>query len=87
MKKKSKNKIKFTKEDIEYILDRKLLDFEYDFIVKAIEAKRNNSTALIMWARGSGKTRLRNETTVLGSIVSDDVIFEEAHYDGSDKGK
>ena len=81
MKNKNKNKIKFTKEDIEYILGRDLLDFEYDFITKAVPNIRNNGYLCVLWARGNHKTRLRRETTILSSIITDDIIFEEVHHD------
>ena len=82
MKKKNKNKIKFTKEDIEYILARKLLDYEYEFISKAIPAMRDDSKILVAWGRrGMSRTKLMNESFILNGLIADDVIFEEASHD------
>lgn len=65
------------KRDIEKIIGRELLDFEYEFIAKCITATRKGKKVRICYGRHNGRTRLRNEITILDGILPQQVIFDE----------
>lgn len=68
--------MKFSKEDIEQIIGRKLLDWEYEAIVEYVKAQREGKKIIL--GRQSQKTRLFDEATILNGIIPKEIIFEEA---------
>ena len=66
---------KVTKEDIEKIIDRKLLDFEYEAIIYYLKAFREGKKLIV--GRSNNKTKLTNEAIVLNGILPEKVIFDE----------
>lgn len=69
--------VKLSKKDIENIIGRELLDCEYEVIVKSIQARKENKKLIECYARQEGRTRLRNEITLLNAILPERVIFDE----------
>ena len=66
---------KICKEAIEYIVDRKLTDFEYKFIANYLIAKRQNKKMVIFFGRHQGRVLLFNDTMMLNKILPYEIEF------------
>ena len=69
--------MKWSKEQIENIIGRKLLDFEYEFIDKYIKSKEERRKLDVFFARRNGRTRLIEEANLLYRLKAKAITVDE----------